>query len=184
MAARSEAMIRSVVGAGVGIPHDHDSGGDVTAGVGGRVVERRQHAGEIDIVGMDVLLSRRFLHQHRWLRRAERPAHEFADAVEIDAEGGLAIRLTRQQVSDHGHVVAVDCAEQQRRSAIELLHHGGDLEMWIDRRGVGIEPSLHRHALERRTESRVEDAGIGHGRGLCCRSVHSRVYELQNQRGA
>jgi len=179
-----EAVIGRVVGAGVGIAHDHDSSGDVPAGVGCRVVERGQHTGKIDIVGVDVLLGRRLLHQHRRLRRAERPADEFADTVEVDAEGGLAIRLARQQVSDHGHVVAVDRAEQQRRSAIQFLHDGGNLEIRVDRRSVGLEPSLHRHALERRTESSVEDAGIGHGRCLCCGPAHCRVYELQNQRGA
>ena len=161
-----QPMIGGVVGAGVGVAHDHDAGGDEAAGVGGGVVQRRQHAGEVDVLGVDVLLRRRLLHQHRRLRRAERAADELADAVEVDAEGGLAIVLAGQQVSDHRHVVAVDGGEQERRPAVELLHDGGDFEVRIDRRRVGREPSLLRHAVERRAEARVEDAGIGHVRCL------------------
>ena len=161
-----QAMIGRVVGAGVGIAHDHDPGGDEAPGIGGGMVERRQHAGEVDVLGVDVLLRRRLLHQHRRLRRAERAADEIADAVEVDAEGGLAIVLAGQQVSDHRHGVAVDGGEQERRPAVELLHDGRNLEVRIDRRRVGGEPSVLRHAVERRAEARVEDAGIGHVRCL------------------
>ena len=105
-----QPVIGRVVGAGVGIAHDHDAGGDEASGVGGGVVERRQHAGEIDVLGVDVLLRGRPLDQHRRLRRPERAADEFADAVEVDAERGLAVRLAGQQVADHRHVVAVDRA--------------------------------------------------------------------------
>jgi hypothetical protein len=87
-----------------------------------------------------------------------------ADAVEIDAEGGLAVRLARQQVSNHRHVVAVDRGEGERWAAVELLHDGRDLEVRIDRRGIGVEPPARGHAIERRAEARVEDAGIGHVR--------------------
>ena len=109
--------------------HDHDAGGDEAAGVGGGVLQRRQHAGEIDVLGVHVLLRRRPLHQHRRLRLAERAADELAHAAEVDAEGGFDIGLAGQQVADHRHVVAVDLREQQRRSAVELLHDAGDFEM-------------------------------------------------------
>ena len=67
-----QPVIGGVVGAGVGIAHDHDAGGDEAPGIVRRVVERRQHAGEVDVLGVDVLLRRRPLHQHRRLaaRRA------------------------------------------------------------------------------------------------------------------
>ena len=161
-----QAMVGGVVGAGVGVAHDHDPGGDEASGIRRRVVERGQQAEEIDVAGMDVLLRRRLLHHHRRQGLAERTADELADAVEVDAESRFAIPLAGQQVSDHRHVVAVDGGEQERRPAVELLHDGRDLEVRIDRRRVGGEPPELRHAAERRAEARVEDAGIGHGRCL------------------
>ena len=155
-----QAMIGGVVGAGVGIAHDHDAGGDEASGIRRRVVERGQHAGEIDVLGVDALLRRRLVHDHRRFRRAQRAGDEFADAVEVDAEGGLAIGLAGEQVSDHRHAVAVDRGEEQRRPAIELLHDRRDLEVRIGRRRIGREPPKLGHAAERRAETRVEDAGI------------------------
>ena len=135
---------------------DHDAGGDVAAGVGGGVLQRRQHAPEVDVLGVHVLLRRRPLHQHRRLRIAERAADEFAHAAEVDAEGGLDVGLAGQQIADHRHVVAVDLREQQRRPAVELLHDAGDFEIGIDRRGVGLQPALLGHAAERRAKAGVQ----------------------------
>ena len=161
-AGQLQAMIGGIVGAAIGVAHDHDPGGDEAAGIRRGVMERGQHADQIDVAGVDVLLRRRLLHQHRRLRRAERPPDELADAVEVDAEGGLAIALAGQQVSDDRDIVAIDRGEQQRWSAVESLHDRRNLEARIDRRCIGIEPSERGHAPERRTESRIEDAGIGH----------------------
>ena len=105
-----QPVIGRVVDAGLGIAHDDDAGGDVAAGIGRGVVQRRQHAAEVDVLGVDVLLHRRALDQHRRLRSAERAADELADAAEVDAEGRLAVGLAGQQVADHRHVVAVDLA--------------------------------------------------------------------------
>ena len=103
-------MIGGVVDAGVGIAGDDDAGGDVAAGVGGGVLQRRQHAAEVDVLGVHLLLRRRPLDQHRRLRLAERAADELAHAAEIDAEGRLDVGLAGQQIADHRHVVAVDLA--------------------------------------------------------------------------
>ena len=62
-----QPVIGGVVGAGVGIAHDHDAGGDEAPGIVRGVVKRRQHAGEIDVLGMDMLLRGRPLHHNRRL---------------------------------------------------------------------------------------------------------------------
>ena len=111
---------------------------------------------EIDVLGVDVLLRRGLLHQHRRLGLAERAADEFAHAPEVDAERGLDVVLAGQQVADHRHVVAVHRREQQRRPAVELLHDPGDLEMRIDRRGVGVQASRFGHAVECRAKARIQ----------------------------
>ena len=156
-AGQHQPMIGRVVDAGVGIAGDHDAGGDIAPGVVGGVLQRRQHPPDVDVLGVDLLLRRRPLDQHRGLRIAERAADELADAAEVGAEGGFDIGLAGQQVADHRHVVAVDLGEQQRRPAVELLHHARDLEMRIDRRGIGLQPALLGHAAERRTKARIQN---------------------------
>ncbi len=168
-AGQLQAMVGRVVGPGIGIAHDHDPGGDEAAGIGRGVVQGRQHARKVDPVGVDVLLDRRLLHQHRRLRRAERAADEGADAVEVDPEGGLAILPAAQQVSDHRQIVAVNGGEQQRRAAVELLHDRRHLKVRIDRCGIGVKPPLLRHALERGAKTGIEHPEIGHGQGLSMR---------------
>ena len=158
-AGQHQPVIGRVVDAGVGIAGDDDAGGDVAAGVGGGVLQRRQHPPEVDVLGVHLLLRRRPLDQHRRLRIAERAADELAHAAEVDAEGGLDVGLAGQQVADHRHVVAVDLGEQQRRPAVELLHQAGDLEMRIDRRGVGLQAgpaSAMRPSAERKRVSSTE----------------------------
>ena len=157
-----QTVIGRVVGAGVGIAYDHDPRGNKASRILRRVMERGQHARKVDVLGVDVLLRRRPLHQHRRLRRAERAADERPDAVEVDPEGGFAIGLAGEQVADHRQVEAVDLGEQQRRPAVELFHDRRNLEVRIGRRRVGGEPPLRRHALKRRAESGVEDVDIRH----------------------
>ena len=155
-----QAVIRGVVDAGLGITGDHDAGGDVAAGVGGGVMQRRQHPAEVDVLGVDVLLRRRPLDQHRRLRIAQRAADELANAAEIDAERGLDVGLAGQQVADHRHVVAVDLGEQQRRPAVELLHQAGDFEIRIDRRGVGLQAARARPCGRAPSESACREPNL------------------------
>ena len=158
-AGQHQPMIGRVVDAGVGIARDHDAGGDVAAGVGGGVMQRRQHAAEIDVLGVHLLLRRRALDQHRRLGIAERAADEFAHAAEVDAEGGFDIGLARQQVADHRHVVAVDLGEQQRRPAVELLHQAGDFEIAgrpAPNRSAAGRASAMRPSAERKRVSSTE----------------------------
>ena len=158
-AGQHQPVIGRVVDAGVGIAGDDDAGGDVAAGVGGGVLQRRQHAAEVDVLGVDLLLRRRALDQHRRLRIAERAADELAHAAEVDAEGRFDIGLAGQQIADHRHVVAVDLGEQQRRPAVELLHQAGDFEMRIDRRAnrfAAGRASAMRPSAERKRVSSTE----------------------------
>ncbi len=143
-----QAVVRRVVGAGVGIAHDHDAGGDEASRIVRGVVQRRQHAREIEALGVHDLLRRGLFDQDGRLRIAECAPDQVANAAEIRAERSLAIGLTRQQVADDRHVMADDVAEQQRRAAVELLHHAGNLEMRIGRRAIGLQPAALRHAFE------------------------------------
>ena len=152
-----QAVIGRIVNAGLGISGDHDTGGDIAAGVVGGVMQRRQHPPDVDVLGVHVLLRWRPFDQHRRLRLAERAADELANAAEVCTERGFDVRLTGQQVADHRHVMAVDLGEQQRRPAVELLHQSGGFEIRIDRRGVGLQAAGFRHAPERRTKAGVED---------------------------
>ena len=112
---------------------------------------------KIDILGMDMLLRGRVLHEDRRLRLAERAADESANAAKIDAEGALAILLTGQDISDHWHVVAFDRGEQQGRSAIALLHDRGDLKLRIGRCGVSLQAAIFRHAAQRGAKAGIQN---------------------------
>ena len=107
------------------------------------------------LLGVHLLLRRRPLDQHRRLRIAERAADELAHAAEVGAEGRLDVGLAGQQVADHRHVVAVDLGKQQRRAAVELLHHAGDFEIGVDRRRVGLQPAAARPCAPSAERKRV-----------------------------
>ena len=161
-------MIGGVVGAGVGIAHDHDAGGDEASGVrppcGGAPAACGR--GRCPWCGRAPAPAPRSTSTGGF-GCAERAADEFADAVEVDAEGRLAVRLAGQQVADHRHVVAVDLAEEQRRPAVELLHDRRDLEMRIDRRRIGREPPAARPCGRAPSGS-----GCRGRRNLTCRCLH------------
>ena len=152
-----QAVVRGVVDAGLGIARDNDAGGDVAAGVGGGMGERRQQLAEVDAGLMDFLLHGRPLDQHRGLGLAQRATDKLPHAAEVDAEGGLHVGLARQQIADHRHVVALDLREQHRRPAVELLHDAGDVEIRIGRCGVGMQAAVFRHAVQRRAKASVQD---------------------------
>ena len=126
------------------------------------VVQRRQDAREIEVLGVHDLLRRCFVDHDGRLRIAKRAANQVADIPEWNAERGLAIGLARQQVADDRHVMADDIAEEERRAAIELLHHAGDLEVRIGRRAIDLQPPALRHTIERGAKACVQ-CGIRDG---------------------
>ena len=75
------------------IARDDDAGGDKAPVVARSVLQHREHAPDIESVGVDVFLRRRFLHHHRRLGVAHRARDELAQAAELDAESRLAIGL-------------------------------------------------------------------------------------------
>jgi hypothetical protein len=84
---------QTTLGALLGISGDHDTGGDIAAGVVGGVMQRRQHPPDVDVLGVHLLLRWRPFDQHRRLWLAERAADELTDAAEVRTEGGFDIGL-------------------------------------------------------------------------------------------
>ncbi len=155
-----QPMIGRVVNSGLGIADDDDAGGDEAAGILGGMKKHRQHAREIDRAGMNVLLGRAVLDHDRRQRRSQRTADRIADAAKIDAERSLAIGLAAQQVADDRNVVAINRGEHQRRAAVALFEHTRHCKLGIDRRRIGLQAAVGRHAVKRGTKACIQNFGI------------------------
>jgi len=167
-----QPMIGGVVDSGLGIANDDDAGSDETARILGGMKQDGQQAREIDVVGMNSLLRGRVGDPDGRDRRRECPADGVADAAKPDPEGGLAILLAAQHISDDRRGVTVHGGEQNGRSAVAFFQHGRNREVGIDRRRIGFQPALRDHAVDRRAKSCVEDAGVRH-EGPFCRAARA-----------
>ncbi len=155
-----QPMVGGVVDSGFRIAHDDDAGGNETARVLRGVKQHRQCGRDIDRLGLDIFLRGRLRHDDGRDRRRQRAPDGVADAAKIQIEGRLAIGLAAQQIADYRNVVAVDRREHQRRSAVVLFQRAGDGEMGVDRRRVGRQTAVLRHALQGAAQPRVKNIGI------------------------
>ena len=105
-------MIGGVVDVRFRVADDHHARSDEAAGIGGRVMQDRQQAAEIEALTEHMFLRRCLLNQDRRFWIPERTADELADAAEIDPECCLTIFLASENVADDRQVVALDVSEK------------------------------------------------------------------------
>lgn len=130
-------MVGGVVDLCLRIAGHDDARRDETAGVGFRVVQHRQGAGDVDAGGHHLLLRRGARHHRGRARRRKRAVDAGAQFAVVQAERRLARLLRAQQIADHGRVVGFDRAEKQRALPVELFVDSRRLEMRVDGIAVG-----------------------------------------------
>ena len=153
-----QPMIGRVVDAGFGIAGDDDAGGDVAAGVGGGVLQRRQHPAEIDVGPVHLLLH------GRRARPAPAASDRRAPGRRIRARRGSRCRRPLR----HWPGTTGDCRSPacRGRSTLENRTAGPPSSFFIrpatsrlriGRRRIGLQPALVGHAAERRAKACVEN---------------------------